>query len=142
MTEPRSPRQDLHWLLDSFVDQVPGISHSIVVSADGLPMSSSRGFPAERADQLAAIAAGLSSLTQGAARCFDAGAVRQMVVEMEMGYLFVMAVGDGSCLAALASPTSDLGLIGYEMSLLVSRVGPVLTPVARSQSASPTPGSR
>jgi len=134
------PTQDLRWLLNSFVDQVPGISHAIVVSSDGLPMSASRGFPAERADQLAAIAAGLSSLTQGAARCFEAGAVRQMVVEMEQGYMFVMAVGDGSCLAALASPTSDLGLVGYEMTLLVDRVGPVLTPAMRTPS--PSPGLR
>lgn len=139
MTDPGSSRQDLRWLLDNFVDQVPGIAHAIVVSADGLPMSSSRGFPAERADQLAAIAAGLSSLTQGAARCFDAGAVRQMVVEMEQGYLFVMAVGDGSCLAALASPSSDLGLVGYEMALMVARVGPVLTPSARTPTPSPGP---
>lgn len=139
MTDPGSSRQDLRWLLDNFVDQVPGIAHSIVVSADGLPMSSSRGFPNERADQLAAIAAGLSSLTQGAARCFDAGTVRQMVVEMEQGYLFVMAVGDGSCLAALASPSSDLGLVGYEMALMVARVGPVLTPSARTPTPSPGP---
>lgn len=140
MTESGAAGQDLRWLLDSFVDQVPGIAHSIVVSTDGLPMSASRGFPAERADQLAAIAAGLSSLTQGAARCFEAGAVRQMVVEMEMGYLFVMSVGDGSALAALASTSSDLGLVGYEMALLVERVGPVLTPAARTPSPTPSPG--
>ncbi|MGB9378475.1 MAG: roadblock/LC7 domain-containing protein [Mycobacteriales bacterium] len=132
MTDPRTSRQDVRWLLDGFVDQVAGIAHCIVVSADGLPMSASRGFPAERADQLAAIAAGLSSLTQGAARCFEAGGVRQTVVEMELGYLFVMAVGDGSSLAALASTSSDLGLVGYEMALLVSRVGPALTPAARA----------
>lgn len=139
MTDSGSSRQDLRWLLDNFVHQVPGISYAIVVSTDGLPMSASRGFPAERADQLAAIAAGLSSLTQGAARCFEAGAVRQMVVEMEQGYLFVMAVGDGSCLAALASTSSDLGLVGYEMALLVARVGPVLTPASRVPSMGPEP---
>lgn len=141
MTDPGSTRRDLRWLLDSFVNQVPGISHSIVVSADGLPMSYSRGLPAERADQLAAVAAGLSSLTQGAARCFEAGAVRQMIVEMERGYLFVMAVGGGSCLAALASTTSDLGLVGYEMALMVSRVGPALTPAARASGTAATPAS-
>ncbi len=126
--------QDLAWLLDNFVDQVAGVSHSIVVSTDGLPLSSSRGFPADRADQLAAVASGLSSLTQGASRCFEAGVVRQIVVEMERGYLFVMSVGDGSCLAVLASVTSDLGLVGYEMALLVARVGPALNPALRAAS--------
>ncbi len=133
MTKSSGSAQDLRWLLDNFADQVPGISHAIVVSTDGLPLSATRGFPVDSADRLAAVASGVSSLTQGASLCFNAGAVRQVVVEMEQGYLFVMAVGDGSCLAVLAAITSDLGLVGYEMSLLVSRVGPVLNPALRAQ---------
>lgn len=131
---------DLRWLLDNFVDKVPGISHAIVASADGMPMSASRGFPAEQVDQLSAIAAGLSSMAQGGADCFKAGAVHQVVCEMDQGYLFVMAIGERARLAALAGISTDLGLVGYEMALLVSRVGPVLTPDARSPS--PAPGAR
>ena len=86
-----------------------------------------------RADQLAAVASGLASLTQGAARCFDAGAVNQTIVEMEKGFLFVMSVSDGSCLAVLASPSCDIGLVGYEMALLVARTGDVLTPALRAE---------
>ena len=113
---------DPGWLIDNLTHQVPDIAHAILVSADGLPLARSAGFPPDRADQLAAIASGLSSLTQGAARCFGAGDVRQMIVEMDQGYLFVMSVSEGSCLAALASPTCDLGQVGYEMSLLITRV--------------------
>ena len=139
MTTSNRPAQDLRWLLDNFLDQVPGTAHAIVVSTDGLPLSASRGFPADQADRLAAIASGLASLAQGASLCFQAGDVRQMILEMEQGYLFVMAVGDGSCLAVLASASSDLGLIGYEMSLLVSRVGRALTPALRAPTPSPGP---
>jgi hypothetical protein len=124
---------DLGWLIDNLSQRVPDIAHAILVSADGLPLASSAGFPAERADQLAAISAGLSSLTQGAARCFGAGEVRQTLVEMEQGYLCVMSVSEGSCLAALASATSDLGQVGYEMSLLISRVASALTPALRDE---------
>jgi predicted regulator of Ras-like GTPase activity (Roadblock/LC7/MglB family) len=93
----------------------------------------SDGFPRDRADQLAAVASGLSSLTQGAARIFEGGAVTQTVVEMVRGFLFVMAISDGSVLAVLASSDCDMGLIGYEMALLVERAGDVLTPQLRAE---------
>jgi predicted regulator of Ras-like GTPase activity (Roadblock/LC7/MglB family) len=121
------------WLIDSLVDRVPDIAHAILVSADGLPMARSEGFPPDRADQLAAIASGLSSLTQGAARIFSAGEVRQMIVEMAGGYLLIMSVSEGSCLAALATASCDLGQVGYEMSLLIARVASALTPELRVQ---------
>jgi predicted regulator of Ras-like GTPase activity (Roadblock/LC7/MglB family) len=134
VTKPSSPAAtNLSWLIDTFVASLPGIAHTIVVSADGLPLAKSRDFPPDRADQLAAVAAGLTSLTQGAATCFAAGGVRQLVVEMDQGYLFLMSVSENSCIAALASPTCDLGLVGYEMSLLVSRVGAALTPTLRAE---------
>jgi predicted regulator of Ras-like GTPase activity (Roadblock/LC7/MglB family) len=104
-----------------------------VVSSDGLPMAYSEGFPADRVDQLAAIASGLTSLTQGAARIFEGGAVTQTLVEMERGLLFVMAISDGSVLGVLAAPDCDMGLVAYEMALLVERVGRVLTPALRAE---------
>lgn len=133
MSQPTPATAEVGWLIDNLARQVPDIAHAILVSADGLPMARSADFPADRADQLAAIASGLNSLTQGAARCFSAGDVRQMIIEMDQGYLFVMSVSEGSCLAALASATCDLGQVGYEMSLLISRVAKALTPAQRVQ---------
>jgi predicted regulator of Ras-like GTPase activity (Roadblock/LC7/MglB family) len=104
----------------------------VAVSADGLLLASSRDLPRDRADQLAAIASGLVSLTQGAARCFEGGAVLQTVVEMDNGFLFLMSISDGSSFAVLASRSCDVGQVGYEMALLVDRVGEALTPQARS----------
>jgi uncharacterized protein len=121
------------WLVTNFVERVPGVAHAVVVSADGLLLTSSTGLPRDRADQLAAVASGLVSLTQGAARCFEAGYVVQTVVEMERGFLLLMSISDGSCLAVLAAPNCDIGLIGYEMTLLVDRVGQLLTPELRAQ---------
>jgi uncharacterized protein len=127
-----SSAQDLNWLITSFVDRTPAVAHAIVVSADGLPLAFSDGFPQDRADQLAAVASGLTSLTQGAARVFEAGSVVQTVVEMDRGLLLVMAISNGSVLAVLASPDCDMGLVAYEMTLLVERVGRALTPDRRS----------
>jgi predicted regulator of Ras-like GTPase activity (Roadblock/LC7/MglB family) len=127
-----TPTQDLGWLLANFVERVPGVVHAAAVSVDGLLMASSPDLPRDRGDQLAAIASGLVSLTQGAARCFEAGAVMQTVVEMDDGFLFLMSISDGSSFAVLAARRCDVGQVGYEMALLVDRVGDALTPAARS----------
>lgn len=121
------------WLVNNFAEQVPGVAHAVVVSTDGLLLTASSRLPRDRADQLAAVAAGLISLTEGAARCFEAGGVIQTVVEMERGIVLLMSISDGSCLAVLASSTCDIGLIGYEMTLLVDRVGQLLTPELRAE---------
>jgi len=89
-------------------------------------------LPRDRADQLSAVASGLGSLTNGAALCFSAGAVVQTVVEMQGGFLLLMAISDGSWLAVLAAPTSDIGLVGYEMTVLAERVGRALDPGVRT----------
>jgi len=56
-------------------------------------------------------------------RHFEAGGVRQTVVELDEAFLFVTAAGDGSCLAVLSDADSDVGQVAYEMTLLVKRVG-------------------
>ena len=131
MSPLTSSVQDLNWLITDFAGRVPSVARAIVVSADGLPLAFSDGFPQDRADQLAAVTSGLTSLTQGAARVFEGGAVTQTVVEMRKGLLLVMAISDGSSLAVLASADCDMGLVAYEMALLVERVGRALTPDMR-----------
>jgi predicted regulator of Ras-like GTPase activity (Roadblock/LC7/MglB family) len=125
------PVQDLNWLVTNFVERVQGVAHAVVVSSDGLPLAVSTGFPKDRADQLAAVTSGLSSLTQGAARLFQGGNVVQTVVEMEAGVLVVMTISHGANLAVLATLDGNLGIIAYEMTLLVERAGWMITPPAR-----------
>jgi predicted regulator of Ras-like GTPase activity (Roadblock/LC7/MglB family) len=121
------------WLITEFVNGTPGVAHAIVVSSDGLRLANSSGFPPDHADQLAAVAAGLLSLTVGASRVFDGGTVTQTVVEMRYGVLLVTSISDGSCLAVLAAPECDMGLVAYNMTLLTERVGQVLTPALRAE---------
>lgn len=121
------------WLVDSFVDRVPGVAHAVLVSSDGMLLTMSSRLPRDRADQLAAVTSGLVSLTLGAARCFEAGGVVQTVVEMESGLLLIMAISDGSSLAVLAAPNCDIGLVGYEMTLLADQASRLLTPELRTE---------
>jgi uncharacterized protein len=123
--------QDLDWLVTDFTTRVADVAHAVVISADGVPLALSEGIPAEHAEQLSAITAGLTSLMQGAARIFEGGEAIQGLVEMEAGLLLVKSISDGSSLAILAAPQCDTDLVSYEMTLLVEAVGEVLTPRAR-----------
>ncbi|MFF3246421.1 roadblock/LC7 domain-containing protein [Streptomyces sp. NPDC002870] len=114
---------DLDWLLDDLVLRAGEVRHAIVLSNDGLPVGASTALTREDAEHLAAVASGFHSLAKGAGRHFHAGGVRQTMVEMDDGFLFVAAAGDGSALAVLTSVVADIGLIAYEMARLVKRVG-------------------
>src|SRR3954468_17551679 len=105
------------------VERVPSALQAVVLSADGLLLGASAGMSREDAEHLSAMAAGFQSLAKGASRHFGAGPVRQTVVEMEDAFLFVTAAGLGACLAVVAGSDADLGLIAYEMAMLVTRVG-------------------
>lgn len=139
MTQPANDGAGTYgWLISRFVDDVPGVVHAVLLSADGLLMAASRRLPVDRAEQMAAVASGLASLSAGAARLFEGGAVLQSIVEMEAGYVLLMNVGDGSLLTALTASDADLGQVGYQMALLVDRVGQAVEAGPRS-SASPAP---
>lgn len=143
MSASKSETASFGWLLDGFVRSVAGARHTLVVSADGLLMAVSDGLDRTSGDQLAAIVAGLSSLARGAAGQLGGGAVQQAVVEMDHGFLFLMNVSGGSVLATVAEPTCDVGLIGYEMTLLVARTEATLTPrlVAEMRAGLPVDGA-
>jgi len=131
-TIPESPSLD--WLVNNFVEQVPGVANAIVASSDGHLLAVCDGFPREQAAQLGSIASGLYSLTSAASEFVEGGSVTQTIVEMAQGSMLLMAVGDGSCLAVLAAGDCDIGLVGYEMTVLVKRTRDALTPARRGES--------
>ena len=121
--EPGAAAGELNWLLDSLVERVAQVQNAVVLSNDGLRIAASKGLDKEQSDHLAAVAASFQSLARGAGESFDGGPVRQTIVEMESKFLFVTAAGQGACLAVLADSDADLGVIAYEMAMLVTRVG-------------------
>ncbi|MET8095607.1 roadblock/LC7 domain-containing protein [Streptomyces sp. NPDC005236] len=131
---------ELDWLLDDMVLRVTEVRHAVVLSNDGLAVGASTGLRREDAEHLAAVASGFHSLAKGAGRHFGAGGVRQTMVEMDEGFLFVAAAGDGSCLAVLTAVTADIGLVAYEMALLVKRVGEHLHAPPRVAAQPPAAG--
>ncbi|WP_138967073.1 roadblock/LC7 domain-containing protein [Streptomyces sp. YIM 121038] len=141
-----SEARNLHWLLTNLVEEVAGILSVAVVSSDGLlllssdPARNAERRPAHRptgprgsSADLATIVSGLGSLTLGAAQLMDGGSVKQTVVAMAEGSLFVMAISDGSLLGVHATPDCDMTVVAYHMALFVGRAGHVLTPELRSE---------
>ena len=128
MTALSQDATNFGWLLDNFVQTVPGTRHTLVVSADGLLMAMSKNLDRTGGDTLAAVVSGMASLTRGAARQLKAGEVRQSIIEMDSLFLFLMSVSNGSVLAVVAESSCDVGLVGYEMAMLVSRTESTLTP--------------
>ena len=132
------PPADLNLLISAFAGRVPSVAHAALVSSGGLPLACSDGLPAERVDQLAAVASGLTSLVHGAARLFQGGTAAQTVVIMEQGMLILKPVSDGMVLAVLAAPECDLGLVSYEIVLLREQAARILT----RQSSASSPAAR
>jgi predicted regulator of Ras-like GTPase activity (Roadblock/LC7/MglB family) len=140
--------RNLQWLLQNFVEEVPGVRSVAVVSSDGLMLLGSQPAaggetpgtvpvppprPSEARMDLASVVSGLASLTVGAAALMDGGRVRQTTVAMEEGTLFVMSISDGSLLGVHAAADCDMSVVAYHMALFVGRAGHVLTPALRTE---------
>ena len=131
---------NLTWMLESLVDQTAGANHALVLSRDGLKLCHTSGLSVDKADQLAAIAAGVQALSQGASVEFGdgTGGVRHSMTEFHGGILFIVEAGEGAHLAVLAAEEADVGLIGHRMNELVEQIGAVLTaPPRRPEQTSP-----
>lgn len=128
MAATSADAQRFNWLLANFVRNTDGVVEAVAVSSDGLLMASSDGLDRTSADQLAAIVSGITGLAKGASRRFGFSGLRLVMIEMIGGFLVVSAVSEGSCFGVLLSDGCDVGLVGYEMSVLAERTANVLTP--------------
>jgi uncharacterized protein len=133
MTVLSTQASNVNWLVNTFVERVPGVKDAVVVSSDGLPIASSSGLDRDSVDRFAAVSSGLIGLAYGAAGRFGGGAVNEVIIEMEQAFLFVTGISDGSLLATMADAGCDVGLVAYEMAVLVEKAGAVLTPELRAE---------
>jgi predicted regulator of Ras-like GTPase activity (Roadblock/LC7/MglB family) len=139
MIQLSTEARNLNWLVSNFVAAVPGATEAAVVSCDGLLIAVSDGLERVDADRLSAVAAGLQSIARGASGPLRGGTVHEVIVEFEHVMLFVMSISESSVLVVDAARPCDVGLIGYEMAVLVERCARALTPalVAELQTSLP-----
>ena len=125
--------ENLNWLVARFVEQVSSFRQAVVVSSDGLPLAVSANVERETTERLAAVASGMIGLAYGSAGRFGAGAVSNVIVEMENGWMFVTGIRDGSLMCVVTTKDADIGTIGYEIAVFADRAGEVLTPEVRDE---------
>ncbi|MEV0381687.1 roadblock/LC7 domain-containing protein [Nonomuraea sp. NPDC050643] len=134
----RTSDQELAWLLENLLERTPEARHAVVLSRDGLRLSHTAALSVDRADQLAAIASGIQSLSYGASIEFGdgTGGLRQSMTEFHGGLLFIVEAGEGAHLAVVAGDDADPGLIGHNMNELVEQIGEYLTSPPRAEQTS------
>ncbi|MET7703465.1 MULTISPECIES: roadblock/LC7 domain-containing protein [unclassified Streptomyces] len=120
--------QSFGWLISEFTRTTDGVTDAVAVSSDGLLMAASDSLDRDRADHLAAVVSGITSLAQNASTTHGFRGMKLVMIEMFGGFLMVGRIRDGSCLGVLAAEGCDVGLVGYEMSVLADRAGELLTP--------------
>jgi predicted regulator of Ras-like GTPase activity (Roadblock/LC7/MglB family) len=116
---------DQSWMLDE-VAGVNGVSHVVVLTADGLVRARSVATSRDDAERLAAACAGLRAIGQSLSGQFGGGITsRQVMVEFDGngGYLFVRGAGDGSHLAVITKREVDPALIAQAMQAQVLKIG-------------------
>ncbi|GAB2808167.1 roadblock/LC7 domain-containing protein [Actinoallomurus bryophytorum] len=138
----KTTERDLDWLLQNLLERTPETRHALVLSKDGLKLCHTNGLNIDKADQLAAIASGIQSLSYGASAEFGdgTGGLRQSMTEFHGGLLFIVEAGEGAHLAVVASDEADVGLIGHNMHELVEQLGEYL--IAQPRQAEQDAGAR
>ncbi|MBP2367753.1 roadblock/LC7 domain-containing protein [Pseudonocardia parietis] len=132
MADTTSAPQEFGWLVNEFVSRVHGVTHALVMSSDGFPLTASESVTTDDAEQLAAISSGLLSLAHNSAALFDKGGCEQIMIRMTRGYFLFMGIGSGAGIAVLTGPGCDMKVVGYEMTQFVRNAGHVLTPEVRA----------
>lgn len=132
-----SAPSQLGWLLEQLLTRTPGTNHALLLSSDGLKICHTTELTIDRADQLAAIAAGIQSLSHGASVEFGIGhsGVRQSMTEFYGGILFIVEAGMGAHVAVVAAEDADAGLVGHNLRELVEQLGDHLAATPRTVGA-------
>ena len=98
-----------------------GIEASVIVSVDGLMIASALPSDATE-DRVAAMSAAMLSLGERIAAELGRGALEQVYVKGDQGYVILMSVGEEAVLTVLAHSRAKLGLVFLEMRRAVEQL--------------------
>lgn len=134
-------REDMAWLLRQFAADVPGVTHAVLLSRDGLRLLDS-DVDKDWADELSAALSGVASLAANiTGPRHKRRPARQIVIERDDCLFFVQSAGRSAAfeghpgnergevdtvLAVIATTDADAGTAGYEMGRLVQKFAPYM----------------
>jgi predicted regulator of Ras-like GTPase activity (Roadblock/LC7/MglB family) len=125
--------RNFNWLLSNFVEETAGVTDAVAVSSDGLLIARSNTLNQQEGEQLCAIISGCASLADASDRLLDGNGLERVIMAMHLGFLFVCAIADGSCLGVVATRDCDVASVGYQATELVAKAGDLLTPDLREE---------
>ncbi len=103
----------------------PDIEATAVVSVDGLVMASALPADVEE-DRVAAMSAAMLSLGERTAQELGRGALNQVFIKGENGYVLLMNAGEDAVLTAMARADAKLGMIFLDMKRTADDIGKVI----------------
>lgn len=111
--------------LDALMEHSQDVQAAALVSLDGFTMASALPEGMQE-DRVGAMSAAILGLGERAAAELGRGHLSQVFIEGAEGYVLLMATGDRAVLTALASPSSKLGLVLYDMRESAEEIGAIL----------------
>lgn len=140
-TTASGQRKDMAWLLRQFADEVPGVTHAVLLSRDGLRLLDS-DVAKDWADELSAALSGVASLASNiTGPSHLKRPARQVVIERDDCLFFVQSAGRSAAfeghpgnergvvdtvLAVVTTAHADAGTVGFEMGRLVQKFAPYM----------------
>ncbi|MFB6940769.1 roadblock/LC7 domain-containing protein [Streptomyces sp. NPDC060286] len=133
-------RGDMLWLLRHFADEVPGVTHAVLLSRDGLRLLDSE-VDKDWADELSAALSGVTSLASNiTGPSHQKRPSSQVVIERDDCLFFVQSAGHSAAfdnhpgsrgvvdtiLAVVAATDADANTVGYETGRLVQKFAPYM----------------
>lgn len=101
------------------------IEASAIVSTDGLMMAALLPSTMDE-DRVGAMSAALLSLGDRTARELARGALEQVLIKGDKGYILMTHAGEDAVLTVLAKPQAKLGLIFLDVKRAAESVGKVI----------------
>ncbi|MEN8654343.1 roadblock/LC7 domain-containing protein [Streptomyces sp. 21So2-11] len=133
-------RGDMLWLLRHFAAEVPGVTHAVLLSRDGLRLLDSE-VDKDWADELSAALSGVASLAANiTGPSHQKRPAKQVVIERDDCLFFVQSAGHSAAfenhpgsrgvvdtiLAVVATTDADAGTVGFETGRLVQKFAPYM----------------
>ncbi|GHH25804.1 roadblock/LC7 domain-containing protein [Streptomyces rubradiris] len=147
--------EKMAWLLEQFAEDVPGVTHAVLLSRDGLRLLDS-GVDKDWADQLAAAVCGMASIADNVkGPSDDKRPARQILIERDDCLILVQNAGGSrafdnhpsavhgvvdTVLAVVTTPdANNVGPVAFEMSRLIAKFGDFMEVPVRTAASDVAP---
>ena len=104
--------------LTAFRRSLAGVTDVLAIAGTGLCVAADSPRPPDEIDQLAARIHMVNAMASAAAQLFEGAEVLNTAIQGVGGYLALMKVHDGLLLAALGTPSCDIGQVVHDLCLL------------------------